>query len=361
MYPIFVFTNIFVGILLSLMMGWVAIRIARRIGLMDVPGALPHKKHSVAMPYAGGLTLVLTLLICGFLFNFSMIKDLWNIFIPVLLVFTIGLWDDFKRLPARIKLIGQVTAAVLLIALGTSVSIIPSDFLGLPGQANDYINWLITLFWVVGVTNAFNFIDSMDGSGGGCQRHCHCFSDFGYLRFNSNQFAAAADFNDWYLCWFVFLQHDACPLFSWRFRCTNAWVSARSHRHFVHASAFSAGILLVSAHFDSGRRDLRYVFSSVLAHTARSPNLPGRTRSYLPQARRAWSGLKPCSGSNAYLCDCFRLPRLYCPKSGANLFEYPVWSDTCRWIGGLSLFGQKKWLKTFLHAIPLNMLCTSGG
>jgi UDP-GlcNAc:undecaprenyl-phosphate GlcNAc-1-phosphate transferase len=163
MYPIFVFTNIFISITLSLLLGWGATHVARRIGLMDVPGALPHKKHSVAMPYAGGLTLVLTLLICGFLFNFSMIKDLWNIFIPALLIFTIGLWDDFKRLPARIKLIGQVAATVLLIALGTSVSIIPSNFLGLPGQANDYINWLITLFWAVGITNAFNFIDSMDG------------------------------------------------------------------------------------------------------------------------------------------------------------------------------------------------------
>jgi UDP-GlcNAc:undecaprenyl-phosphate GlcNAc-1-phosphate transferase len=163
MYPVFVFTNIFVSITLSLLLGWGATHVARRIGLMDVPGTLPHKKHSVAMPYAGGLTLVLTLLICGFLFNINMIKDLWNIFIPALLVFTIGLWDDFKRLPARVKFIGQVIAAVLLIALGTSVSIIPSDFLGLPGQANDYINTLIALFWVVGVTNAFNFIDSMDG------------------------------------------------------------------------------------------------------------------------------------------------------------------------------------------------------
>lgn len=163
MYPVFVFTNIFISIALSLLLGWGATHVARRIGLMDVPGVLPHKKHSIATPYAGGLTLALTLLICGFLFNFSMIKDLWNIFIPALLIFTIGLWDDFKRLPARIKLIGQVAAAVLLITLGTSVSIIPSGFLGLPGQANDYINWLITLFWVVGITNAFNFIDSMDG------------------------------------------------------------------------------------------------------------------------------------------------------------------------------------------------------
>jgi UDP-GlcNAc:undecaprenyl-phosphate GlcNAc-1-phosphate transferase len=163
MYPIFVFTNIFISIALSLLLGWGATRVARRIGLMDVPGALPHKKHSVAMPYAGGLTLVLTLLVSGILFNFGMIKDLWNIFIPALLIFAIGLWDDFKRLPARIKLIGQIIAAVLLITLGTSVSIIPSDFLGLSGQVSGYINWLITLFWVVGVTNAFNFIDSMDG------------------------------------------------------------------------------------------------------------------------------------------------------------------------------------------------------
>ena len=163
MYPVFVFTNIFISIALSLLLGWSATHVARHIGLMDMPGALPHKKHSIATPYAGGLTLVFTLLVCGILFNFNMIKDLWNIFIPALLVFSIGLWDDFKRLPARIKLIGQVIAAVLLIGLGTSVSIIPSSFLGLPAQVNDFINWLITLFWVVGVTNAFNFIDSMDG------------------------------------------------------------------------------------------------------------------------------------------------------------------------------------------------------
>ena len=61
------------------------------------------------------------------------------------------------------KLVGQLVAAGLLIALGTYVQIIPAQFLGLPGQTNIAVNWLITLFWVVGITNAFNFIDSMDG------------------------------------------------------------------------------------------------------------------------------------------------------------------------------------------------------
>lgn len=133
------------------------------MGLMDIPGALPHKKHGMAMPYAGGLTLILTLSICSVFFNFEMVKELWNVFIPALVVFAIGLWDDFKRLPARIKLVGQLVSGILLILLGTSVQIIPAQFLGLPGQTNMAVNWLITLFWVVGITNAFNFIDSMDG------------------------------------------------------------------------------------------------------------------------------------------------------------------------------------------------------
>jgi UDP-GlcNAc:undecaprenyl-phosphate/decaprenyl-phosphate GlcNAc-1-phosphate transferase len=162
-YPTFVFFNVLMATVLSLALGWPTINFAQRIGLMDVPGALPHKKHGTAMPYAGGLTLVLTLTLGSLLFNIEMVKDLWNIFIPALLIFALGMWDDFKRLPARVKLIGQIMAAVLLVMLGTTVQIIPAGFLGLPGQANIYINWLITLFWVVGITNAFNFIDSMDG------------------------------------------------------------------------------------------------------------------------------------------------------------------------------------------------------
>jgi UDP-GlcNAc:undecaprenyl-phosphate GlcNAc-1-phosphate transferase len=162
-YPAYVFINVLLATTLSLIFGWMSIRIAKRIGLMDVPGALPHKKHGTAMPYAGGLTLALTLAVGGLLINSEMIKELWIVFVPAMVVFAIGIWDDFKRLPARIKLAGQIGAAVLLIVLGTSVQIIPGQFLGLPGQTNIAVNWIITLFWVVGVTNAFNFIDSMDG------------------------------------------------------------------------------------------------------------------------------------------------------------------------------------------------------
>jgi len=163
-YPMLVFYNIIIGLALSLLLGTLAIRFARRFGPMDIPGSLPHKQHSVPTPLAGGMTLVAVLLIGGVAFNLPMVRQLWNILLPALIIFAVGLWDDFKRLPAWIKFVGQLAAGILLIALGTYVQIIPHHFLGLfPLHTNQFANYAITLFWVIGITNAFNFIDSMDG------------------------------------------------------------------------------------------------------------------------------------------------------------------------------------------------------
>jgi UDP-GlcNAc:undecaprenyl-phosphate GlcNAc-1-phosphate transferase len=162
-YPVFIFYNILLGLVLSLALGWVSIAFARRIGLMDIPGSLPHKIHGTPTALAGGLTLALSLAAGGLIFNFPMLKDLWKALLPALIVFAIGLWDDFKRLPALVKLAGQIAASILLMSFGISVHFVPHHFLGLPGHTNQIADWLITLFWMVGITNAFNFVDSMDG------------------------------------------------------------------------------------------------------------------------------------------------------------------------------------------------------
>jgi len=162
-YPSFVFWNILLGLILTLVLGQVAIWFARLTGLMDLPGALPHKQHKVSTPLAGGLTIVLVLVIGGCGFNLSMIKQFWPVFLPTLIIFGVGLWDDFKHLPPWVKFTGQIIGAVLLIILGTYVKIIKENFLGLQEQITLIVNWLITLIWIIGITNAFNFIDSMDG------------------------------------------------------------------------------------------------------------------------------------------------------------------------------------------------------
>jgi UDP-GlcNAc:undecaprenyl-phosphate GlcNAc-1-phosphate transferase len=162
-FPIFIFVNILLGLVFTLLVSFCTIRFARRVGLMDIPGSLPHKLHGNPVPIAGGLTLVLVLVIVGLLFNIDMLREFWKILLPAMIIFGVGIWDDFKRLPPPIKFFGQLTATGLLILLGTHVRIIDRGFLGLPGDWNMVINILITLFWVIGITNAFNFIDSMDG------------------------------------------------------------------------------------------------------------------------------------------------------------------------------------------------------
>jgi len=160
---IYVFVNILAGLFFALGLGVLAISFSRRLGLMDMPGALPHKSHTSPTPLAGGLTLVLALLSGLLLLNHGLFRSLWGVILPALIVFGVGLWDDFRRLPAGVKLLGQVVASILLIAFGTYVRVLKPEATGLPSELALLLNWGITIFWVVGITNAFNLVDSMDG------------------------------------------------------------------------------------------------------------------------------------------------------------------------------------------------------
>jgi UDP-GlcNAc:undecaprenyl-phosphate/decaprenyl-phosphate GlcNAc-1-phosphate transferase len=151
------------GIAISVVLCPLAIWIAERMDLLDVPGAAAHKQHTRPTPLAGGIALVLSLLVLMTIFR------LWQKPYPGLLgaaaiVFIFGLWDDAKGLSALQKLLGQILASVVLIASGVSVQFL----FGLPIPNVDptlltILNWLITIFWLVGITNAINLIDSMDG------------------------------------------------------------------------------------------------------------------------------------------------------------------------------------------------------
>jgi UDP-GlcNAc:undecaprenyl-phosphate GlcNAc-1-phosphate transferase len=163
LYPVSLFVNILAGLVLALGFGLGAMAFARRFGPMDVPGSQPHKKHNAPVPLAGGLAFTTALAAGSLLFNIPMLRDLWRILIPALVIFALALLDDYKRQPPGVKLAGQVLAGVLLIVFGVYVQILKPGFLGLGETAVLWVNWFITLFWIVGITNAMNLIDSMDG------------------------------------------------------------------------------------------------------------------------------------------------------------------------------------------------------
>ena len=79
--------------------------------------------------------------------------ELGGILAGVTIVFLAGLVDDLWHLSPIAKLAAQITAAVVVLASGLSVEIV----------GNDVLAWAIGLLWLVGITNAFNLLDNMDG------------------------------------------------------------------------------------------------------------------------------------------------------------------------------------------------------
>ena len=150
----FIILNItFAAAVVALVASPLFIWLNRRLSIVDVPGQEPHKQHTSPTPIVGGLVLLFTLVVVGLIHGILTLPAIKPILLPALIVFLFGLWDDIKGISPFWKLLGQVLAAVLLILSGVQVLLFT--------QA--WINYAITLFWIVGITNAYNFVDSMDG------------------------------------------------------------------------------------------------------------------------------------------------------------------------------------------------------
>ena len=129
---------------------------ARRIGFVAEPGA--RKTHVLPTPLLGGVAIwaafVISLLVFG---RGSEFRELVAIIVGGTLISAVGLIDDRVGLGPRIKLAGQLAAAAFLIAGGVRAQLFGNPWLDVP----------LTLFWVIGICNALNFMDNMDGLAAG--------------------------------------------------------------------------------------------------------------------------------------------------------------------------------------------------
>jgi UDP-GlcNAc:undecaprenyl-phosphate GlcNAc-1-phosphate transferase len=160
--------------LLSLAATPLVAALAHRVGFLDPPG--PRKIHANPVPYGGGLVVagaVWAGLLVPYAWFFSSSTQpgawapgweipnqtlAWNLRIGSVLILALGLADDRYRLSPRTKLAVQ-TAAALLVAL-TGLRL---ELFDLPPA----LSVLVTVVWIVGVTNSFNLLDHMDGLCGG--------------------------------------------------------------------------------------------------------------------------------------------------------------------------------------------------
>lgn len=151
------------AIVASLAAGYVAIFLAKKIGAIDVPGSAAHKKHAAPTPLAGGLTLFLALPTLLTIFGMWGDPRLVWLMLGATVIFIFGMRDDTHGLSAPQKFTGQLIATTILIMSGTSVRMLESLHVPLPLWLVYSLDWTITVLWLVGISNAFNLIDSMDG------------------------------------------------------------------------------------------------------------------------------------------------------------------------------------------------------
>jgi len=127
--------------------------LCQKIGLVDRPLREPHKQHNNTVPLSGGLVVFLSFLLV------TTVLGVWNdsrtypVLAGMAIIFLLGLVDDRISLPPGVKFAGQILAAAVVISGGEQVRLFHEQAL----------NIALTIFWLVGITNAFNFVDSMDG------------------------------------------------------------------------------------------------------------------------------------------------------------------------------------------------------
>jgi UDP-GlcNAc:undecaprenyl-phosphate GlcNAc-1-phosphate transferase len=160
------------ALILSIGSTWYVRNLALRFGWVR-HGDRSRQVHSTVIPRLGGVGLFigfnisLLLLVAGYhligrnpIYFTSVISQLWP---PALLIFLVGLLDDIFDARAWVKFFAQGSAALLLFSAGLRVN--PQVFGGHP--LSTAMSLALTVLWVVGITNAFNLIDGLDGLAAG--------------------------------------------------------------------------------------------------------------------------------------------------------------------------------------------------
>ena len=140
------------------------ISFSKKEGLVDVPNE--RKIHTKPISRIGGVAIwastMLTFLCLVFMSYYPYGSLLSGILLGSSLMFLLGLTDDIYGLGAKFKLFIQVAIATLVYLLGVQISEIPL----FGGISLGWFSYPITLLWIVGISNAVNFIDGVDGLAG---------------------------------------------------------------------------------------------------------------------------------------------------------------------------------------------------
>lgn len=156
-----------------------SIKIARKVGAVDVPKD-QRRMHKKAMPKFGGPAVILGFLVSVIYLLIVMSiehsinlfgqeqygKQLLGMFLGIIVISITCIVDDIITIKPIVKLAGQVLAAIIAVSFGIRIDEITPAFLHTE-QLRETFSIILTIGWIVGVTNAINLIDGLDGLSSG--------------------------------------------------------------------------------------------------------------------------------------------------------------------------------------------------
>jgi UDP-GlcNAc:undecaprenyl-phosphate GlcNAc-1-phosphate transferase len=135
---------------------------AIKVGALDAPDA--RKVHTRPIPRMGGLAIYAAFVL-AVLASMYVSREIMGLLVGGTVILIVGIIDDLKPLPARVKLLGQIVAAAVLVMFDIRIEWLTNPFGDM--LYVEYLSIPLTILWVVGLTNTVNLIDGLDGLAAG--------------------------------------------------------------------------------------------------------------------------------------------------------------------------------------------------
>lgn len=155
-----------IAFVVSWMMTPVCIKLAPKVGAIDVPKD-NRRMHKKPIPRFGGLAMYLGT-VTAVLLTVPLTEKIIGILVGGTFIFLVGICDDLKNLPAKVKLVCQIIAAGIVFFTGTKIAYLQNPFSeGSYFFLPPILVGIITVIWIVAITNTINLIDGLDGLAAG--------------------------------------------------------------------------------------------------------------------------------------------------------------------------------------------------
>ncbi|MBQ3054043.1 MAG: undecaprenyl/decaprenyl-phosphate alpha-N-acetylglucosaminyl 1-phosphate transferase [Clostridia bacterium] len=163
--------NIFLALAVSFLTSFLSVpfvkNIAVKAGAIDYPKD-GRRMHNKPIPRLGGISIFYGFIISILCFG-NLDRQLWGIIIGAVIIVSLGIIDDIKALNAKPKFFIQLAASIIPVIMGSRIVFVSVPFANQVTNIvfSDILSYVISVLWIVGVTNAVNLIDGLDGLAAG--------------------------------------------------------------------------------------------------------------------------------------------------------------------------------------------------